>query len=370
MDGFRGALIMDRLYIVPSAEKFYSQEVTIDVTIGGRVIPITNTWRWADAFACDNYTLALNPWACHFIALSNCTDLAYRSDISSIYPQITTVNWGHKGQFHSLLTELRDNATLASYEAITTFENWLHLRLSSFVQRPNIQTRWAMRTSIANVKHVHQHLGKQKLLAVRPSHAKHVHPSSKSKHHSGHQHLQEVAETHSENDEAVDHRMKGAASMLSPCVGIHIRHGDSNLDLRGNARVDRSSRHFVLLAQNLSRHLGINNFYMATDNMTAVYEAAVLYTQSHWFAQLRPLPAYTGGAYANFHYQDTKKNDIADILADLVVMSRCVGMVAAFDSGFANLLHQYQCSRNKVGQCPPFFNRGQLGELNDTHTSD
>ena len=115
-----------------------------------------------------------------------------------------------------------------------------------------------------------------------------------------------------------------------------------------------------MLAKNVGKAMGINSFYLASDNKTVITDATMNFPEMNWFSQSRPLTEYTGGLYTQF-YEDSKKKDISDILADLIVMSRCSALIASFDSGFAHFLEQYGCSRNKQGRCRPQFTLYDLG---------
>ena len=43
------------------------------------------------------------------------------------------------------------------------------------------------------------------------------------------------------------------------------------------------------------------------------------------------------------------------VQADLIMLSKTVGLVGARDSGFYVLISNYQCMRNQKGLCPPTF---------------
>jgi hypothetical protein len=59
--------------------------------------------------------------------------------------------------------------------------------------------------------------------------------------------------------------------------------------------VDRSFTHFSLLARNVGKAMDINSFFIATDNRSAIEEAAIRYSEMNWFTQARILPKYKRG---------------------------------------------------------------------------
>ena len=82
----------------------------------------------------------------------------------------------------------------------------------------------------------------------------------------------------------------------------------------------------------------------------------------NWFVLPRPLTKFDQTLYGYGH-QDSRKRDLADLLADIIGISRCSALVASFDSGYADLMYEYQCNRDARGHCRPDFNRGHFGEL-------
>jgi hypothetical protein len=58
------------------------------VTVEDRVVKVKGTWdAWASRYECDTSTFAWNPWACHFLSLSNCHSPAMQElAVNSVVP--------------------------------------------------------------------------------------------------------------------------------------------------------------------------------------------------------------------------------------------------------------------------------------------
>lgn len=197
-------------------------------------------------------------------------------------------------------------------------ETWEFARILSFVQRPNIRTRAILRHSLRRSV---VRLGKD----------------------------------------------KQAMNMNSCQVGIHVRHGDSSNDPARKARqVDRSFEAHVTCAKQLLDALGVGKsssgdslspppqppvLFLATDNATLFSLAPNVHSAFHWAGQARALQVFTGKT-SNHHNEKVKHQEIANLMTDLILMSRCETLVLSPDSGFSNLFLQTACSRNMQGDCP------------------
>jgi len=133
---------------------------------------------------------------------------------------------------------------------------------------------------------------------------------------------------------------------------MHVRHGDSQNDERGG-KLDRSLQAHVACAKDLAEHLGLRTIFLATDDNKLFLEAPAKYPQYAWFAQQRALNNFTGGSFG-YHHERSMQQEIANLLADQILMSRCAAFVGTWNpGGFAKLLLQQSCSRSDIGRCPP-----------------
>ncbi len=74
---FESALASSRLFMIPTTTYFHHFDDGMTVYPES---PTNNTpthipvrWWWSDTFACDNYTLAFQPWNCQFMPITNCS---------------------------------------------------------------------------------------------------------------------------------------------------------------------------------------------------------------------------------------------------------------------------------------------------------
>ena len=152
-------------------------------------------------------------------------------------------------------------------------EGFMFQRLLAWVQRPNAQTRAVLRRALAE---------QRRLLPSRP-HAVSLGASSVLQ-ELGHHH-KKLRHVHTQDEKGGRQGLSSSQSLSAtmpvhlPCIGIHIRHGDIKHDFREGLRLDRSFDHFALLAKEVGHRLGINNFYLATDNATILETAADIYPE-------------------------------------------------------------------------------------------
>jgi hypothetical protein len=79
------AMRNDRVFITPRSHG-RMEEPPLLMSSNGTDMPVSGTWgAWADRRECPLKTFAWDPWACHFISLSNCNtpevhDLNYTDD--------------------------------------------------------------------------------------------------------------------------------------------------------------------------------------------------------------------------------------------------------------------------------------------------
>jgi len=139
---------------------------------------------------------------------------------------------------------------------------------------------------------------------------------------------------------------------MEPCLGLHVRHGDSENDERGG-KLDKSLHAHMACAAPLAEHVGVKSIYLATDDNKLFTEAPLKYPQYGWFGQFRALKNFTGGSFG-YHNERSMQQEIANLLADQILMSRCTALVGTWNpGGFMKLLLQVSCSRSDIGKCPP-----------------
>ena len=138
------------------------------------------------------------------------------------------------------------------------------------------------------------------------------------------------------------------------CIGLHVRHGDSFTDHRDNGvPTDRSFEAHMTCLSDLVESSGSDTIFLATDNITLFDQAANWYPQYRWFYQRRPLLDYSPlRGFDNVHNSPKSvQEDLADILADAILMSRCNAMVKS-NSALTDLFYSFMCNRHIEGQCP------------------
>ena len=196
---------------------------------------------------------------------------------------------------------------------------WEFSRLLTFIHRPNIFTRANLRNALSSLGGV---------------------PAQKRRKKTG-------------NSGKRDGRAGAATAgaMDGPCVGVHIRHGDSINDRRGEEKVDRSLAAHTACAQRLLTDLGANTVFLATDNNTLFSLAPRLYPRTSWYHQDRALKDYSG---ANFDHRSERSanREVANLLADMALITRCQGLVASYDGGLAHMFLLLACARRSNGACP------------------
>ena len=119
-------------------------------------------WAWSDPINCHPETYLNDPWACNFIAFTNCTD---RIKSTKIKPLHFARHWngeenstdflsnpvaiGGAGGITQILRNIYDDSPYLSQN------DWLRIRLYAFFDRPNAQMRHFIRKSIRDIKPVH-----------------------------------------------------------------------------------------------------------------------------------------------------------------------------------------------------------------------
>lgn len=369
-----------KVFTAPTASMFLSRA---NNSIGSDHKINPHLWSWADPKICPHDTFANDPWACNFIAFTNCSNRVLSVNSTKL-DNVHHCEWGGIVAADNdtvngtvPLAALRDRYN-ESFEL--TNGQWFQSRMYAFLQRPNAQLRRELRVSLRAIRQ----------LAPTAEVTRRLRMLSASN-YSGQFELPEKAST------AGDTFSPGGVVRLS-CLAMHVRHGDAALDMRRHTNFSRTLRSHVAHARNLTLQLGLNSIFLATDNSTVVKVATTEHKEYRWYNQQRPMTnisvlymmftetldvadrqgnnhssvgingvtdgavlspidpldsdddqrsmaSKTGGS--TFH---SVQKDLSHVLADLRFASQCPAMVGSFDSGFTQLMRAIMCSiRNK---CP------------------
>jgi len=266
---------------------------------------VTHTWAaWVGSDECPSERYAYDPWACHFISMSRChtarLHYANKSEVDADARPPASATYAAD------LEDILRHRDAADGRQIGTWQ-WEYARLEQFIHRPNVQLRARIRHALRN------------LTPMRNT------GSGSSSSGGG-------------SRGVVGSSGIGGATppLLGRCVAMHVRHGDSLVDERGSLPVDRSLHAHVACAAGLSAALGVDTIYLATDNVTLFATADVLYPQYRWYHQRRALKVYTGKAYDHVS-ERSKQQEVANLLADAILVSRCAAFEAVSDSGLSKV---------------------------------
>lgn len=321
-----------KLIAITRAIDFRSRERRLQDR-NGTVFNATGGWYWANPETCRASTDAYDPWACNFISLSNCTrEERGTSLLSSPFPKASRdYNWETPQTLRWKGFDLLGGNTSDSIETLRSRfgdaplfgeEQWAYSRYHTFLQRPNGRLRAHIRRSLRNLEFLERaHLSAGALTSWRGR---------------------------GESDREVNVLKK-----QQPCITIHVRHGDSRHDTRGNKnrRIDRSLAAHVLHARNLTLALGVSNIFLASDNLSVIAHAAQDHPYYHWSTQRRPIKDWTG--MYDVHNEDDMQLELAHVIADTRIAATCEAIVGSFDSGFAEQMLVAGCQHSKHGHCPP-----------------
>ena len=241
----------------------------VKVMVNGQEKEASGPWiAWADPAECGIDTFAWNPWNCFFVSLSKCNN-AELHDVKFVEhpkpdPQGGSDYMSKLESWKGKREQYRDAPHLGN--------EWEFARMISFVQRSNAFTRARLRISLKN------------LVSLRPT------GFGPTEHHVHHKH----------------------AIKLEPCLGMHVRHGDSQNDERGG-KLDRSLHAHIDCAKDLAESMGVKNIYLATDDNKLFSEAPQKYPQYGWYGQYRALKNFTGGSFG-YHNERSMQQEIANLL--------------------------------------------------------
>jgi hypothetical protein len=138
---------------------------------------------------------------------------------------------------------------------------------------------------------------------------------------------------------------------LPPCLGIHVRNGDVNTDYRKERSLDRSFNAHVYASLNISKSLGLQHVYIATDNCSLFHVAPLEYPQYKWFAQYRPMGK---GTTSNHVHSADGQHEVANLLTDALMISKCSALLGQGDGSITTLFMVYAYNNSPDGDCPLF----------------
>lgn len=286
----------------------------------------TGGWYWSNPATCNPLTEAYDPYACNFISLSNCT--RYGAGVSLMQPPYPpasrdynwetpqTIRWRGFDPDSGKDSESIETLRVRFQDApLFEEEQWCYTRFHTFLQRPNGRLRAAIRKSFKNLEFI------------------------------------SASSDAAQKDRQRDH--DGIIRKLQPCIAIHVRHGDSRHDTRGNPnrKIDRSLAAHVWNARNLSLSLGVTNLFLASDNFSVIQRASRDHPQYHWSTQRRPIKDWPG--MYDVHNEADMTLELAHVIADTRIAATCDAIVGSFDSGFAEQLLVAGCQHSRLGRCPP-----------------
>ena len=322
-----------KILVIPRAIDFRSRVRRLHDR-NGTTFSSSGGWYWSNPETCPQLTEAYDPYACNFISLSNCTRFSTGTSLMAppFPPPSRDYNWETPQTVRWKGFDLEGGADSDSIETLRSRfhdaplfeeEQWCYSRFHAFLQRPNARLRAGIRNSFRNLEF---------LSAVSGAVSASVSASASSRDRDG-----------------------GYAVMKKhlPCVAIHVRHGDSRHDTRGNPnrRIDRSLASHVFNARNLTMSLGVTNLFIASDNLSVIAHAARDHPQYHWSTQRRPIRDWPG--MYDVHNENDMTQELAHVIADTRIAAMCDGIVGCFDSGFAEQMLVAGCQHSKLGRCPP-----------------
>ena len=340
-----------RVFTAPIAQKFMSRQ-NLSFVQGVDVYVNPQLWSWADPNLCDHEKFKNDPWACNFIAFTNCSNRELSSNISTV-PELYDSNVLAKNKIISKDLRIRydDSPNLQD-------RRWLETRMYAFTQRPNAQLRRKLLISLQAVKQ----------LSLS---GQHIERNSKKKN--------------------PKQGVNSGILKLPSCATMHIRHNDAALDGRSRGSVDRSFPGHMTHMFNLSSMTNITHIFLATDNRTVVEIASEKYPNFTWYNQQRPMSNSTnlyrmftktihlyappGGEFivaghesngleikniTNSEVEEdirelvnySVQKDLSHILADVRFGSLCAALIGAHDSGFTEAIYTTMCGVNRRGKCP------------------
>jgi hypothetical protein len=164
---------------------------------------------------------------------------------------------------------------------------WEYARIEAYSMRPNAQLRYRIRNNlrwnIIPLRHGYQIPEDGNLFSMTDKHNKH-HPK-----------------------------------VEPACIGMHVRHGDSSNDARGQTKLNRTLEAHVDCAKDFMIALGVGNIYLATDDIDVLSTVNRLYPQYNWYALRRHLKKFTGASFEGYHNEKSAQGELANLMVRVSV---------------------------------------------------
>lgn len=262
--------------------------------VDGKEREASGPWSaWADPLECGLDVFAWDPWSCFFISLSKCNT----PDLHEVKFVEHPKRDPEGGSDYMTNLEKWKGQREKYGDAHHLGNEWEFARMISFVQRPNTATRARLRLALRNLVPLRasgfgpaEMSGAATTTTAASTNSITASTSASALHHAHHRH----------------------PVKMEPCLGMHVRHGDSQNDERGG-KLDRSLAAHVSCAKGLAEGMGLKSIYMATDDNALFSEAPLKYPQYSWFGQYRALKNFTGGSFG-YHSERSMQQEVANLL--------------------------------------------------------
>ena len=216
-------------------------------------------------------------------------------------------------------------------------ELWVYTRLMAYIQRPNTRLRYFIKKSISRL---------EPILSNPVSHPQLFGKMSESR-----DRAKGLGDSNFIGKSRKSRNIARHSNAYKPCVMLHVRHGDLFWDDRGKSGIDRSLTNYMKYTKNISESLGVNTIFLASDNGTLVSTAPYQYPEYLWVTQKRPIKYHK--EMFDVNNEEDLQVELSHVLTEMLLATRCSAMVAAFDSGFSELIFLTMCGNSELGKCPP-----------------
>ena len=286
-----------KVLIGPRADAFDGQHQNFPLVNGTIYHRDRSRWYWA-AETCPEDIVLFNPWACNFISFTNCSN---RASVLIVPEDSDKGAFGNQDEFTNQVGVTQESRELIGDQPQLNMNQWENIRSIAFLQRPHARLRQMIRRSFHHIRR----------LTV---------DSTKPRHY--------------------DSRL--------PCVALHVRHGDSQQDARGqDMDTDRSlDGHVFDLIDVLNWH-GTNIVFLLTDNSTLHHIAPLKYPNITWLMQQRPIKEHK--ALYRVNNEDDLQLELSHLIADVTYAGICKALVGCMDSGVTVQIRDMAISQSLDG---------------------
>lgn len=357
-------ILIDKVYpqkivVATQAIDFRSRVRTLTDQKTGTKFNTSFGWYWSNPENCPEEIEAYDPWNCNFISISNCTQK--QQGISLLNPPYPPPSKDKSAETPAPIFQdnfdkqalpnspnIREQRRIYYDGPSHSEEQWAYHRLHAFLQRPNYNLRNKIRKSFRNLEPLGLAAGGGGGGGGNGAGGGGGGGGNGQKQGSGNAH-----HPHSHPHHHLTLQTPLSNNMQRPCLAIHVRHGDSNQDTRGNPerKIDRSLASHVSHARNLTTSLGITNIFIASDNSSVINRSPTDFPEFQWFTQKRPIKDW--GVMYDVHNEDDIQLELAHVIVDTRLAASCDAIIGSFDSGFAEQMIVAACQISREGRCPP-----------------